>query len=95
MYKIIKAQFLAQDIKLFRIEAPKIAKKRLAGQFVIIRVDEFGERIPLTIADSNTGEGSITIIVQGIGKTTRQSEYARIGGYHKRCRWAAWYAVTH
>jgi len=72
MYKIIEARFLAQDIKLFRIIAPKIAQKRKAGQFVIVRLDEYGERIPLTIADSDFNEGSITIIVQGIGKTTRQ-----------------------
>ncbi len=72
MYKIIEARFLAQDIKLFRIMVPKIALKRRAGQFVIIRLDEYGERIPLTIADSDVDEGSITIIVQGIGKTTKQ-----------------------
>lgn len=72
MYKIAKAEFLAEDIKRFIIEAPKIAKKRKAGQFVIIRVEEHGERIPLTIADSNIEDGTITIIVQGIGKTTRQ-----------------------
>lgn len=72
MYKILDAQFLAPEIKLFRIHAPKIAAKRKAGQFVIIRVTENGERIPLTIADSNIAEGSVTIIVQGIGKTTKQ-----------------------
>jgi ferredoxin--NADP+ reductase len=71
MYKIINARFLAEDIKLFEIEAPKIANKRLAGQFVIIRIDDQGERIPLTIADSDIKKGTITIIVQGIGKTTR------------------------
>jgi len=72
MYKIENARFLAADIKLFEIAAPKIAKKREAGQFVIIRLDENGERIPLTIADSNVDKGTITIIVQGIGKTTKQ-----------------------
>ncbi len=72
MHKILQAQFLAPDIKLFRIRAPKIAAKRKAGQFVIIRVRENGERIPLTIADSDTAEGTVTIIVQGIGKTTKQ-----------------------
>lgn len=72
MYKIISAKFLAEDIKRFDIEAPKIAKKRLAGQFVIIRLNEHGERIPLTIADSDIEKGIITIIVQGIGKTTKQ-----------------------
>lgn len=71
MYKIVEAKFLAENIKLFEIEASQIAKKRQAGQFVIIRLDEHGERIPLTIADSNTHKGTITIIVQGVGKTTR------------------------
>ena len=70
MHKIISAQFLASNIKRFEIEAPKIALKRKAGQFVIIRLKEGGERIPLTIADSDIEKGTITIIVQGIGKTT-------------------------
>jgi ferredoxin--NADP+ reductase len=72
MYKIKSAEFLAPNIKKFIIEAPKIAKKRKAGQFVIVRVKEYGERIPLTIADSDLMEGTITIIVQGIGKTTKE-----------------------
>ena len=71
MYKIVETRFLAENVKLFEIEAPQIAKKRQAGQFVIIRLDEHGERIPLTIADSNVENGIITIIVQGVGKTTR------------------------
>ncbi len=72
MYKIVNAEFLAENIKRFVIEAPKIAAKRKAGQFVIIRLNEGGERIPLTIADSETANGTITIIVQGIGKTTKE-----------------------
>jgi ferredoxin--NADP+ reductase len=72
MYKITAASFLAKDIKLFKIRSPKIAEKRKAGQFVIIRLYENGERIPLTIADSDTSDGTITIIVQGVGKTTKQ-----------------------
>ena len=72
MFKIVSAEFLAPDIKKFIIVAPKIALKRKAGQFVIIRLKEGGERIPLTIADSDTVSGTITIIVQGIGKTTRE-----------------------
>jgi ferredoxin--NADP+ reductase len=71
MNKIVEARFLGPDVKLFRIEAPKIAEKRKAGQFIILRVHDNGERIPLTIADSNTEDGTITIIVQGIGKTTK------------------------
>lgn len=72
MYKILSAKFIAPDIKQFTIEAPKIARKRKAGQFVIIRINDFGERIPLTIADSNSEEGTIDLIVQGIGKTTKE-----------------------
>jgi ferredoxin--NADP+ reductase len=72
MYKILVAEFLAENIKRFIIEAPKIALKRKAGQFVIIRLKDGGERIPLTIADSETTNGTITIIVQGIGKTTKE-----------------------
>ncbi len=72
MYKIIDAEFIAPGIKKFVIEAPKIAQKRRAGQFVIIRINENGERIPLTIADSDMLKGTITIIVQGIGKTTKE-----------------------
>ena len=72
MYRITEAKFLAPDIKLFKIAAPQIAEKREAGQFVIIRIDEHGERIPLTIADSNINDGTVTIIVQGVGKTTKQ-----------------------
>jgi ferredoxin--NADP+ reductase len=71
MYEILEARFLAPDVKLFRIEAPRVARKRKAGQFVILRVHERGERIPITIADSDPVRGSITIVVQGIGKTTR------------------------
>lgn len=71
MNRIIDAHFLAPDIKLFQIEAPKIALKRKPGQFIILRVDAHGERIPLTIADSNLDDGTITIIVQGVGKTTK------------------------
>lgn len=71
MFKIVAAQFLAPDVKLFRIEAPRIARKRQAGQFIILRVHDRGERIPLTIADSDAVDGTITLIVQGVGKTTK------------------------
>ena len=71
MFPILDARFLAPDVKRFRIEAPRVARKRQAGQFVILRVHERGERIPLTIADSDPRAGTITIIVQGIGKTTK------------------------
>lgn len=71
MFAIQEARQLAPHIKLFRIEAPRIARKRQAGQFVIVRVHDHGERIPLTIADSDIESGTITIVVQGAGKTTK------------------------
>lgn len=83
MYKILSATFIAPNIKRFTIEAPKIAHKRKAGQFVIIRIDDFGERIPLTIADSDSEKGTIDIIVQGIGKTTNELNSLQTGNYLK------------
>jgi ferredoxin--NADP+ reductase len=70
MNRIINKKQLAEGVNLFEIVAPHIARKRKPGQFVIIRLDETGERIPLTIADENKEKGTITIIVQVVGKTT-------------------------
>ncbi|MBI5559767.1 MAG: sulfide/dihydroorotate dehydrogenase-like FAD/NAD-binding protein [Deltaproteobacteria bacterium] len=70
MFEIIEKRRLAHLVNLFRIEAPMIAKKRKAGQFVVIRLNEHGERIPLTIADADSAQGTITLIVQEVGKTT-------------------------
>lgn len=81
MNKIVEARFIGPDIKLFRIEALKIAEKRKAGQFIILRVHDNGERIPLTIADSNTEDGTITLIVQGIGKTTKHLNSLEAGDF--------------
>jgi ferredoxin--NADP+ reductase len=71
MFQIREARFLAPDIKLLKINSPLIARKRKAGQFVMVRTHEYGERIPLTIADSDVDAGTITIVVQGVGKTTK------------------------
>jgi ferredoxin/flavodoxin---NADP+ reductase len=71
MYRIIRKQILAPTITRFDIEAPFIARKRKAGNFVMIRIDDHGERIPLTIADGDPVKGTITLIVQAIGKTTK------------------------
>lgn len=80
MFAIAEATFLAPDVKRFRIEAPRVARNRKAGQFVIVRVDpEHGERIPLTIADSDPDAGTITIIVQGVGKTTKMLNQLEAG----------------
>lgn len=81
MNKIIEARFIGPNVKLFKIEAPKIAEKRKAGQFVMLRVHENGERIPLTIADSDPNEGWITIIAQGVGKTTKLLNMLEAGDY--------------
>jgi ferredoxin--NADP+ reductase len=71
MFPILEAHDLAKDVRRFLIRAPRIAKRRRAGQFVIVRLHAMGERIPLTIADGSPEHGSITLIVQGVGKTTR------------------------
>lgn len=70
MFEIAEKKQLSHTVSLFRIKAPQIAKKRKAGQFIIIRVNEHGERIPLTIVDSDTAQGTISIISQEVGKTT-------------------------
>ena len=70
MPKILLKENLVPKIHLFKIEAPDVAAKAQAGQFVIIRVDERGERIPLTIADWDKKEGSVTIVVMEAGTTT-------------------------
>lgn len=72
MYKILSKEVLSNVVKLMEIEAPHVARKAAAGQFVIVRIDEYGERIPLTIADYNRKKGSITIIFQELGKSTMQ-----------------------
>ncbi len=70
MYAILRKETLTDVTKLMEIVAPHVARKASAGQFVIVRIDEFGERIPLTIADYNREKGSITIIFQELGKST-------------------------
>jgi len=71
MFQIVRKQEMAKgSIIRFDIHAPKIAQKAKAGQFVILRVNEFGERIPMTIADKDAFSGTITIIFQVVGKTT-------------------------
>ena len=71
MYKIIKKRILAQDIVLMDVEAPRIAKSALPGQFVIVRADEQSERIPLTICDYNTSQNTVTIVTQIVGASSR------------------------
>jgi ferredoxin/flavodoxin---NADP+ reductase len=70
VFKIVHAQFLAPGIKRFVIKAPRIARKQQPGQFVILRIYEEGERIPVTIENSDPAKGTINIVVQSAGKTT-------------------------
>ncbi|RMH70689.1 MAG: sulfide/dihydroorotate dehydrogenase-like FAD/NAD-binding protein [Actinomyces sp.] len=71
MARIVAAEPVAPEVVRFRVEAPRIATHRHPGQFVIVRVTPDGERIPLTIADADPAEGTITLVVQGVGYTTR------------------------
>jgi len=70
VYKIIDRQDLAPIVHLFKIEAPEVAKKAQPGQFVVVRIDEKGERIPLTFADWDAKAGTVTIVFQEVGATT-------------------------
>ena len=79
MYPIVEKQELAPAIKMFVVEAPHVAHKARSGQFVIIRIDEPGERIPLTIADHDEEKGTVTLVVQEVGKTTMQMGTMAVG----------------
>jgi len=70
VYEIIEKRTLNPTIKLFVVKAPLVARRAEPGQFVMVRIHEKGERIPLTIADYNPGAGTVTIVVQEVGKTT-------------------------
>lgn len=70
MNKIVKKRVLSEGVKDFTVQSPVIARKRKAGQFVVVRINDTGERIPLTIVDSNPDEGTIRLIFQEVGKTT-------------------------
>jgi ferredoxin--NADP+ reductase len=79
VYKILQKEALSAVNKLMVVEAPEVARKAKAGQFVIVRIDELGERIPLTIADYDKDAGTITIIFQEVGKSTMQMGTLEIG----------------
>jgi len=81
LYKIVKKEKLSTDIDRFEIQAPLIAKKAAPGQFVIIRVYEKGERIPLTIADYNRDKGLISLVSMRAGKTTEMLSGLDAGDY--------------
>lgn len=80
MVKIVRKEILNPSVTLLEVEAPLIAKKAQAGQFIILRLDEQGERIPLTIADFDREKGTITIIFQKVGLTTELLSGLEAGG---------------
>lgn len=81
MYKIVKKRFLNDNTFEMVIEAPRVSKNCMPGQFIILKIDDQGERVPLTIADYNRENGTITIVVQAIGATTTKLSYLNEGDY--------------
>jgi ferredoxin--NADP+ reductase len=79
MYKILEKQVMSETVKLMKIKAPLVANKAVAGQFIILRIDEKGERIPLTIADYDRKKGTVTVIFMEVGKTTIQLGTLNVG----------------
>ena len=81
MYRIVRKEALKPTVILYEIEAPMVAKKAEPGQFIILRVDENGERIPITIHDYDREKGTVTIIVQTVGATTEKLSHKRPGEF--------------
>ena len=81
MYEILVKEDLAPVSKLFDVRAPVVARKAKAGQFVIVRIDDEGERVPLTIADFDRERGTITLVFQEVGKTTMQMGCMDVGDH--------------
>lgn len=80
-FKIIRSETIAPEVQRIVVAAPRIAAKRKAGQFIVLRVSDKGERIPLTIMDSDAQNGTITLVVQGVGQTTRELNQLKAGEY--------------
>lgn len=83
MYKIVKKETLAPNIYLMDIEAPRVAKSCYPGQFVIVKMDEKGERIPLTICDYNRDLGTVTIVFQTLGTSTKRMAEYEVGDSYR------------
>ena len=81
MYKIVEKKILNPTVIQLLIEAPLVANKAKPGQFIILRVDEEGERIPLTVAGVNKNDGTVKIIFQVVGSTTKKLSYKKAGEY--------------
>ncbi len=81
MYQILNRKELNRTVTMLEIEAPLVAAKALAGQFIILRVDEDGERVPFTVYDTNKERGSVSIVFQVLGATTKKLDRKRVGEY--------------
>jgi ferredoxin--NADP+ reductase len=81
VHRILSKDVLAPDVVRFWVEGPHIARKRKPGQFVIVRGSENGERIPLTVADVDKSRGAISLVIQGVGKSTRQLNSLNVGDH--------------
>jgi ferredoxin--NADP+ reductase len=81
MFKVVKNQKLNDSVTLMEVEAPDVAMKAKAGQFIIFRVDEFGERVPLPIADTDPARGTVTIIFQIVGRSTMLLNQLKAGDF--------------
>ena len=81
MYKILNAEKLSANVFLMDVEAPRVAKHCLPGQFVIVKMDEVGERIPLTICDDDAEKGTVTIVFQPAGASTTRMAQLKAGDY--------------
>jgi ferredoxin--NADP+ reductase len=79
LHEILHKETLSEAIKLLVVDAPAVARKAEPGQFVIVRIDQYGERIPLTIADYDSTDGTITLILQEAGKSTMQMGRMEVG----------------
>ena len=81
-YEILTKEYLSENVVHMRVRAPEIARERRPGQFIIVQTDvDYGERVPLTIADANSEEGWIAMIFQIVGKTTEEMSHFEVGDY--------------
>ena len=91
MYPIVRKEKLADKIYLMDVMAPRVAKSCLPGQFIIVKMDEEGERIPLTICDYDREKGTVTIVFQTVGySTTRMAEYKEGASVSRRTATSLW-----
>ena len=81
MFEIVKREELNPTVTRICVRAPRVARKVLPGQFIILRVDEAGERIPLTVADADPAAGTVSVIFQVVGATTTKLNHVPEGGF--------------